>query len=265
MKRLFFLLLFISTTLLVFVGCNTNETDVKPIESTYDEAEIQKIKDYISEYYGINKKDLEIQGDEIIFQEDIAFPIEGFWEIYGKTNDVSYGNQNLEKKHYRATLVSTPKPPRLIIINVLSSTPSSWSDALYDAKDEWNMLNGNVRFSVQSSSRGMAKAINIKGGDLRNSNTPARASLPYEGDPGLTITINTKGSYLKPEEKTKTMVHEIGHTIGFYHTDEGTGTLITNVSKSCKNNIDTASVMRQGRKSWVDFSPCDKQAFDALY
>ncbi len=268
MKRLFSLLLLILTALLVFVGCNTNETEIAPTltETVYDEVEIQKIKDYISEYYGISKKALEVKGDYIYFDKDVAFPIEGFWETYGTSGDFSYQNQNLEKKHYQVTLVSTPNPPRWITINVLSTTPSSWSSAIYDAAEAWNSLKGNVRFSVQSGTKKLTGAINLEGKVLSNV-IIADGSFPSFGNPGSSIKINisSKAPTTNKKQKVYTMVHEIGHTIGFAHTDSNEGTLITNVTSSCKTKSDPNSIMRMGNIEWSKFSTCDKQAFDALY
>ena len=69
-------------------------------------------------------------------------------------------------------------------------------------------------------------------------------------------------------QKKFILAHELGHVIGFRHTDTYDGLALTTYSSVCSNYSDGNSVMRAGTSlvpSWTSFSTCDIDAFDYLY
>lgn len=60
------------------------------------------------------------------------------------------------------------------------------------------------------------------------------------------------------------VAHELGHTIGFKHTDTNDWYKIVTREFSCDNGSDSKSVMCSGDKNgveWIGFSFCDKKPF----
>jgi hypothetical protein len=107
-----------------------------------------------------------------------------------------------------------------------------------------------------------------------DANTMAQGSYPTGSVlkyVGKTLKINplwtptNKSSTLK---KKFAMIHEMGHNLGFFHTDIGDplyAESITNVSTTCKNNADANSIMRNVVLEWSSFTTCDKEAFYSVY
>lgn len=225
----------------------------------------QKEMNYLIENYGFQKEDLVIENNNIIAEGDIAFPINNFWDNY-TLQDYNSGDKATPRKHYKQpNLISTGTKTRVITVNVAYNVPTAWANAIYDACTAWNGLNGKIKFSPQTGTQSSSGVINIQMGVLGSNVYAQGSAVTSTGNPGPLVTINSSGPSTNNAQKIYNMVHEIGHNIGFYHTDSGTGALISNVTNTCKNNSDASSVMRQGSQGWSGFSSCDIQAFNALY
>ncbi|MBK6994221.1 MAG: hypothetical protein IPH31_04605 [Lewinellaceae bacterium] len=170
-----------------------------------------------------------------------------------------------DRKHYRSSYLVT-STPKIIKLNVHSSVPTSWRWAIAAALVEWNALDGKFKFEGINSDIPVVGAINFRMHDLLPDDVVAQGKYPTSnGKPGDQILINSHHNYMVQSQKIFAMIHEIGHNIGIRHTDDGLGTLITNVSNTCKNNPDHNSVMQPNVDIWDDFTTCDKEAYEALY
>lgn len=118
-------------------------------------------------------------------------------------------------------------------------------------------------------------------GNLGTSGVLASASFPNRrGTAGRTITVNTVNYGLSTSEKRFVMVHEMGHCIGFRHTNwfdrnsdgnqttndsEGVGSIGANHIPGTPTGLDPNSVMNAIVDSWNGFGNNDKTAVQYLY
>jgi hypothetical protein len=72
----------------------------------------------------------------------------------------------------------------------------------------------------------------------------AQAYLPYwDGSVGNEVDINTYYNYLSSSYKTFALTHELGHSIGFTHTDGTYGNLIPGTPESDPNSVMNSIVL----------------------
>jgi hypothetical protein len=140
-----------------------------------------------------------------------------------------------------------------------SSVPTEWRPSITQAINEWNAVGGaKVRFSEVTTSSQANIRVNSM---FEDANWVARAELPYpDGSPGHVLTINTKFNGMSSGEKLFTMVHEMGHNIGFLHTNQTDGTLIPGTPESDPNSVMNSFVL-----PWNGFTNYDRVALRQLY
>lgn len=166
--------------------------------------------------------------------------------------------------------------------NNLKKVTVQWELALKNAITEWNNLGLKVKFSTANATN-----TNIVGGyvnifmdywdhTLPNAPTWATASPPSTpGYFGEILVINTSTSITDPSQdaKKRIMVHELGHIVGFHHTNaslsNGNSDVFDNVYNTgvtCNESIFNKSIMHSEQK-WNDgfnskgFTSCDKKNF----
>jgi len=126
-----------------------------------------------------------------------------------------------EEEQYHTTNLITGLP-RIIKISVRGLTPI-WTAALDSAVARYNLLGLRLRFKRVAS---IDKSdIDLIGADLGSGGVLGRSSgFPdINGDTPDTITINNRpgtfGSNPSVQWLATIVAHEVGHTIGFRHTD----------------------------------------------
>lgn len=131
------------------------------------------------------------------------------------------------EEHYRTTnVVSTPASgQRTITVRLGSGFPSYYSTGLDQALARYNNLNLKIRFQRVTS----GGDIVITGQNLGTTSTggcilgQASGFPSRNGNPSRGFTLSTSScatSYLNTADKAdEVMAHEIGHCIGFRHTD----------------------------------------------
>jgi hypothetical protein len=140
-----------------------------------------------------------------------------------------------------------------------ASVPGEWRPSITQAINEWNNVGGaKVRFSEVGSLSQANIRINSM---FEDANWVARAELPYpDGTPGHVLTINTKFNGMSTGEKLFTMVHEMGHNIGFLHTNQTDGALIPGTPETDPNSVMNSFVL-----PWNGFTNYDRIALRQLY
>lgn len=145
-----------------------------------------------------------------------------------------------------------------IKVYVRATVPTEWIPAIYQAIDHWNNTLTRVRFITTSS---YADAdIRINASNQGSSGPVAWAYLPMFGSPGNEININYHYNTLIESRKVFAIAHELGHTIGFKHTNETEGSYINGTPSS-----DPYSVMNSTVLPWVSFTTGDITATNLLY
>jgi hypothetical protein len=130
------------------------------------------------------------------------------------------------EEHYRTTnVVSTPASgQRIITVRLGSGFPSYYSTGLDQALARYNNLNLKIRFQRVTSGGNIV----ISGANLGTSGGgcilgQASGFPTSSGNPSKGFTLSTSScatSYLNTANKAdEVMAHEIGHCIGFRHTD----------------------------------------------
>lgn len=130
------------------------------------------------------------------------------------------------EEHYRTTnLVNTNGGVRTITVSIAAGFPAYYSAGLDLALAHYNNLNLNIRFQRVSS----GGEINISAANLGRSFGGGcilgqSAGFPTaNGNPAAGFTLSTNKcatSYINTAAKAdEVMAHEIGHCIGFRHTD----------------------------------------------
>lgn len=116
------------------------------------------------------------------------------------------------EEHYRTTNLVTSLP-RTISIRLAAGFPTTASNALNTVISSYNSLNLQIRFQRVTS-----------GGQIVISQTNgipyiASAGFPSGGNPFPSIRINAAYIFQPANTVARIMAHEIGHCIGFRHTD----------------------------------------------
>jgi hypothetical protein len=151
----------------------------------------------------------------------------------------------------------------VVDLSGISDRPT-WVQAARSAMAEWNAIPGAVINWQEGSGPGSVRVIH---GNC-NYNDPsvwACSGPPIQGTLGDTIAINNVGGFagLNPAEQEFTLVHELGHTLGFRHSNwqslheqQFGARLVENTPAS-----DASSVMNGGAmQEWHGFSQYDQYA-----
>lgn len=249
---------FIAIIGIVFVSCQKEgaieNKDGSPMEVTPvgDQAKI----DYLAKELGFDPKTIEVQDSFLVVEGDMLFNKADFWKLYQLPKDTSRLKTHYRYK-YLVTVTST------IRIKINSDVPSTWKTAIRSAISKWNGL-GRLSFVEVTSNPHIT--VTYQCGFSSNKMLAAGAPPSSNGSPGSTIAINKcyNGASISSSQRLRAMVHEMGHTIGFTHTDGYSGVKVYTYT-SCDNMVDVASVMVSEALNWTDFTYCDKKAYYALY
>lgn len=236
------------------------------------------------------------------FLRDYGFnlsDVSEFPDFYLIENDISVDKETLRNGGYliksdpnaqaRTTSIvnSTPWNIRTIRVKIDSSMPTSgddnWRPEIVQALGDLNSIS-NFRLHFELVVSGSYDIL-IRSGSGLPDTTLARAEWPAGGNPGYQIQVNLNfledewnisGGYVSESAaKRRTMVHEIGHCIGYRHTNhpvayyggpEGSGSMGLHEIPGTWTN-DPGSVMNAGTpfENWNGFSVLDILANRAVY
>lgn len=203
----------------IFAGCKKNsapEADLSAI--TQEEKSLVAAAGFNS-----NWVERAANGSYLI-ENDILLTKAQLSEMAG--NNPSHNLIVADEEQYRTyNLVSTPSTgSRTITVQLNGTFPSYYSTALDKALSDYNSFGLKITF-LRVSSNGN---IVITGSDLGTSGGGCilgqSAGFPdANGNPAPGFKLSTSScatTYINTEEKAKEVIaHELGHTIGFRHTD----------------------------------------------
>jgi hypothetical protein len=263
---------------LTVLAQSCKKSDLKP-EETVSQEELQQLKTFVagttgflltSVEYNPTKKYFIAGKDILIGLADVRTRLKNS-EI--STPTVNGGNQRV----YFYT--ATPTNVASISIYADNTVPADWIAALDQAIVNWNSTNSHVVMkrvtaitTTTTTGRGKKKTTtttttpppyNILVTTLYDASTSmvAQAFLPYSnGTVGNEVDINTYYSYLSSSYKTFTLTHELGHSIGFTHTDGTYGNLIPGTPETDPNSVMNSFVL-----PWNGFTSYDVLAVNTIY
>lgn len=179
-----------------------------------------------------------------------------------------------EEQYRTNNLVS--RLPRVITISITSQLPASYVTALDEAIARYNAEKLRITFKRVSGEGG---AINIVVG---TGSYLASSGFPSNGNPYNRIKVNPNVVRNQPKATVATILaHEIGHCIGFRHTDYmnraySCGGLVVNEGADTKGAINIPGTpTKADPNSWMlacisggenrPFNTNDKKALNYLY
>lgn len=263
---------FILTTFIFIASCDQGNhivnNEVLTDENTENnKSEVNSIyKNYVEEA-GFQTDTVENHGDYIRVEGDILLEKKDIRKRLG-LDEKSETPQLQQAATYH--IVQINPIVRNVRIEIDASVPTSWQNAIEEAANEWNSLSDvAININASSSINGDTKAMMDASLPYR---TVAAAAFPTtDEEPGRTIRINPRyNNLLSSSQKKYNMVHEIGHLLGFRHTnwEDVDG---DNAPSAYQLNFtpesDPNSVMNgeTGDHSWQGFSEYDLNAAKVMY
>lgn len=281
--KTFFAFFVIALFGLFLTGCQ--QDDVEPVKQEQtelkyeariyeltDDPERQKELQFMKEQMNLSPRKIEIDDSGYIFDKDMYFSrenLKGHMKSYKEQNS---STGNISAKHRKYTYMSRTGA---ITVYSHSSLGTGWPSAISGAISAWNGLGLTVSFGgASTTSTYNTNAITIRNDASLPSGVVARAEPPASnGYPGYQIRVNPSFNSLHPDQKKFIIAHEIGHCLGFLHTNSSDGTAINSWDYGCVplscDGTDASSVLKAGGSGptpyWSTFSYCDKQVFQCLY
>ena len=246
----------------------------KLVAPKYTDAQLDSIVAYLVDKQGFDPEKIDARDWGITYDGDMGLPVDDILQDMRSEGEVQM--RTYRKQPYLVTNTSD--------INVATiaygayALPYGWYIATTIGSNKWDNLNGSLHFSryhyanyyswlpntvwvipidftliPQLSNNHRAYTFPL------NSGSPSRFTLINSSYPNYTSLSQIRKNHL--------MMHELGHAIGFYHTDTNDGHEILGLPHHCSGNNNTHSVMRQfqNHSSFYDFTSCDKEAYYELY
>ena len=166
------------------------------------------------------------------------------------------------------SLISSENVERIRLLPQLSGTSvSGWEPVVRDAMAQWaGISNCKINYDYNGTIANTQYTQVPVVADVLPPNTMAAAYLPSGGSPGFKIMINTQFAYSSNySQQLYAMVHEMGHCLGFQHTNEEGAANTVHIPGT--PTADGSSIMNGGTAltPWSGFSANDAAAARILY
>ncbi len=220
MRKLFYSLGIATIFAGALISCKKSATDAPADNSQLTDAEKSLI---VAAGFNGNWAERSPEGGYLI-EGDILLTREQLQEMSGglPLHELIVANE----EHYRTTnVVSTPGTgQRTITVRLGSGFPAHYSTGLDQALARYNNLNLRIRFQRVTSGGNIVitgSNLGTSGGGCILGRAAGFPSASGNPSPGFTLsTSSCATSYLNTANKADEVIaHEIGHCIGFRHTD----------------------------------------------
>lgn len=242
-------LLAIVVSLFLFSCSKSN--DVPAVEQP--DAKVEALISYL-EGKGFEKNKIVVKGDQFIIDSDILISRA---ELEARVAEEAKSGPSDE--HRRGPYIVSNTYNTNIKLYIEPAVPAAWRTAIQGAVANWNNIT-STRLGMSIVSTASAADCRIFMG-FESASWIARAYLPASnGRPGVSVEINSNYNSLPATQKLFAITHELGHTIGFYHTNQTTGTLIPGTPTTDANSVMNSFVL-----NWNGFTNGDVTATRILY
>lgn len=198
----------------------------------------------------------EVEGGFIV-EDDMFFPLSGL---------VPSGSAPFAKTAQRqSTPISSP-PPNRVTVAMHGSMGSNWLPIVSQAVNQWNAVNSRLHLVLVPGSASItiySDTSTACPSGFRNlpDNVGGIAVVASGGFPGQSLCINTDASgFTNDPVRVMVVTHEMGHTIGFNHTDGNAGTLVPGTPAA-----DNLSIMGSSGNFSRALSADDIKALEIMY
>lgn len=224
---------------------------------TFTTDSVSAIRRAIAESIGTHYDSVVFTGDAFVIERDSYISYEDAVLRYtGPLFGVRQGQASGSTQMFSFYRIDTSRY-KTVSIYADATVPAMWLNALDSAIVQLNGVNHGIRYTRQRSSTGATTRVTTNN---VTSSTIASAAYPsYYGQPGSKITINLYHNSLPESKKIFAITHELGHTIGFSHSNGTYGLLIEGTGS------DAGSVMNSVVREWKGFSAGDSIAFRKVY
>lgn len=223
---------------------------------------------------GFDRSSIEEWGEYYVVEGDILFSKASLQRSQRDVTDSTTPPRSADGLRFQwATTVLAGQANVSDITFSVHDLESEWAEAAKSAAQAWNAIAGTKIYLVEG---GIYSDIEMYMDNTLRDDEVAVATFPADsdpGEPGHLIFVNPYFNTLSFSQKKLNMVHEIGHTLGFRHTNWNTQTCNESEGTYGANQIgetpelDSYSVMNcaTGDSSWVGFSYWDEESARVLY
>lgn len=243
----------LALVVIFFSACSQKDKELKDASPADNTAEMTSY--LVSQ--GFDAQKIVYEKDRVVVESDIIMTLP---ELKARVDQWKKDGATVpQTEQRRNTYIVSNTYNTNVRIYIEPAVPAAWRTAIQGAVNNWNAVNGTrLGMSIITSPSGVYTRVFT---GFASASWIARAYLPTSnGRPGVSVEINTNYNSLPASQKLFAITHEFGHTIGFHHTNQTSGTHIAGTP-----TVDANSVMNSFVLNWAGFTAGDVLATQILY